>query len=110
MELTSGADHPGSIASLADSPGTAFVYDVGLGDKSQLVMAGQFSHEDGSTAGGFAGEWLPSGQAGVGPVTTILGARIAARAGRSGVSGLAVVARRSARAGRSVSVRYGAEF
>ena len=35
-------------------------------------MAGQFSEEDGSAAGGFAGEWLPSGQPGAGPVTTIL--------------------------------------
>jgi hypothetical protein len=72
MDLTSGADHPGSIGSLADSPGTAFVYDVGLGGESKFVMAGQFSHEDGSGAGGFAGEWLPSGLVGAGPVTTIL--------------------------------------
>ena len=44
MELTSGADHPGSIGSGADSPATAVVYDMGVGSTAQLLMAGQFSY------------------------------------------------------------------
>jgi hypothetical protein len=72
IEMTSGADHPGAVTGLADSPGTAFVYDLGLGGKSQLLMAGQLSVDDASTSSSFAGEWLPSGQADTGPVTTIL--------------------------------------
>jgi hypothetical protein len=110
FELTSGADHPGSIGDLADSPGTAFVYDVGLGGKSKFVMAGQYSQEDGSMAGGFAGEWLPSGLAGVGPVTTIL-----VRESQLGPDGPTFRGVRLSHddqlaLGRMVSIRYGADF
>jgi hypothetical protein len=109
LELTSGADHPGSIGDLADSPGTAFVYDIGLGGKSKFVMAGQYSHEDGSMAGGFAGEWLPSGLAG-GPVTTIL-----VRESQLGPDGPTFRGMRLSHddelaLGRMVSIRYGADF
>ena len=72
LVLVSGGDHPGSVGALADSPGTAFVYDVGLGSSAQLLMAGQFSSERGASAASFAGEWLPSGKVGVGPVTTLV--------------------------------------
>lgn len=72
LQLTSGAGHPGSVANLASSPATAFVYDMGVGAAGQLLMAAQFSYEDTSTSAGFAGEWLPSGRPGVGPVTTLL--------------------------------------
>jgi hypothetical protein len=70
--LSSGGDHPGSIGAEADSPATAFAYDMGLGDKSKLLMAGQFSYEGGAGAETFAGEWLPSGKTGVGPATTLV--------------------------------------
>jgi hypothetical protein len=69
--VSSGGDHPGSIGAQADSPGTAFAYDMGMGSRADLVMAGQFSYERGAGAEGFAGEWLPSGKAGVGPITTL---------------------------------------
>ena len=70
--LSSGGDHPGSIGAEADSPATAFAYDIGVGGTANLVMAGQFSYEGGAGAESFAGEWLPSGKAGVGPVTTLM--------------------------------------
>jgi hypothetical protein len=110
LELTSGADHPGSIGDVADSPGTEFVYDVGLGGKSKLVMAGQFSEEYGSSAGGFAGEWLPSGLVGVGPVTTVL-----VRESQLGPTGPTFRGMRLSHddelaLGRMVSIRYGADF
>ncbi|HUJ31250.1 MAG TPA: carboxypeptidase-like regulatory domain-containing protein, partial [Candidatus Acidoferrum sp.] len=54
MELISGADHPGSIGALADSPGTAIVYDMGIGSTARLLMAGQFSYGNQAPAGGFA--------------------------------------------------------
>ena len=110
MELTSGADHPGSIGALADSPGTEFVYDVGLGDKSRFVMAGQFSHEDGSAAGGFAGEWLPSGLVGVGPVTTILVRESQLGPGGPTFRGIRLSHDDELALGRMVSIRYGADF
>ena len=86
------------------------MYDVGLGGKSQFVMAGQFSHEDGAVAGGFAGEWLPSGVVGVGPVTTIL-----VRESQLGPSGPTFAALRISHddqlaLNRMVSLRYGADF
>lgn len=70
--FSSGSDHPGSIGSEADSPATAFAYDVGLGEKANLVMAGQFSYEAGAGAESFASEYLPSGKPGQGPVTTLV--------------------------------------
>jgi len=72
LVLSSGADHPGSIADSADSPATTFVYDVGVGTESQLFMAGQFSYGNGASTGGFATQWLPSGNEGTGPVTTLV--------------------------------------
>jgi len=110
LELTSGADHPGSIGDLADSPGTAFVYDVGLGGKSRFVMAGQFSHEDGSMAGGFAGEWLPSGLAGDGPVTTILVREAQMGPGGPTFRGVRLSHDDELALGRALSIRYGADF
>jgi hypothetical protein len=110
LELTSGADHPGSIGELADSPGTEFVYDVGLGGKSRFVMAGQFSHEDGSAAGGFAGEWLPSGLAGVGPVTTILVRESQLGPGGPTFRGMRLSHDDELALGHIVSIRYGADF
>ncbi len=110
LELTSGADHPGSIGDLADSPGTAFVYDVGLGGKSRFVMAGQFSHEDGSASGGFAGEWLPSGLVGDGPVTTILVRESRLGPGGPTFRGLRLSHEDQLALGKIVSLRYGADF
>ena len=37
LELTSGSDHPGSVSNPADSPGTAMVYDVGLGGNATAL-------------------------------------------------------------------------
>ena len=72
LEFTSGSDHPGSISNLADTPGSAFAYDYGLGGLGNLLIAGQFSYDAGSESNGFVAQWLPSGDSGTGPVTTLL--------------------------------------
>jgi hypothetical protein len=72
LALSSGGDRPGSVGALPDSPGTVFVYDLGVGDSAKFLMAGQFSTERGASAESFAGEWLPSGKPGVGSVTTLV--------------------------------------
>jgi hypothetical protein len=110
LDLTSGADHPGSISDLADSPGTDFVYDLEVGSKGKLLIAGQFSHEDASGAGGFATEWLPSGQAEVGPVTTMLVRE--SRLGPQGPTfrGIRLSHDDQLTIGDRVSIRYGAEY
>jgi Carboxypeptidase regulatory-like domain len=110
LELTSGADHPGSIGDLADSPGTSFAYDIGVGGKGQFVLAGQYSEDDGASAGGFAGEWLPSGQVGTGAVTTILVRE--SRLGPAGPTfrGLRLSHEDALALGDMVSIRYGADY
>jgi hypothetical protein len=61
MALTSGGNHPGSIGTAADSPATTFAYDMGVGETARLLVAGQFSYDSASPAGGFFAEWLPTG-------------------------------------------------
>jgi hypothetical protein len=110
MEVTSGSDHPGSIGAVADSPGTAVVYDMGVGSTARLLMAGQFSYSDAVPTGGFAAEWLPSGEAGAGP-TLVLEAR-QSQLGPVGpiFRGLRVSDSDQFALGDRVSIRYGAEF
>ena len=110
MDLTSGGEHPGSVSNLADSPATAFAYDLGLGSHGRLLMAGQFSYEGGAPAGGMAVEWVPSGELGAGSVNTVV-----IRESRLGAEGptfrglLASHENQMAISDR-VSVRYGSEF
>jgi hypothetical protein len=110
VEFSSGSDHPGSITNIADSPGTAFAYNYGLGDLGSLLMAGQFSYSGSSEAGGFVTQWLPSGESGSGPVTTLLLRE--SRLGAAGPSfrGMRMSHDSSFQVGDHVSVRYGADF
>jgi hypothetical protein len=109
LDVTSGADHPGSVTDLADSPSTDFVYDLGIGN-SQLVMAGQYSYEDASSAASLAAEWLPTGSDATGPATTLLVRE--SRLGPYGPTfrGLRMSHDSELQLGDSVSVRYGAEY
>lgn len=110
FELTSGADHPGSVADVADSPGSAFVYAFGMGAGSELLMAGQYSYEDSSGAGGVVAEWLPSGDPKSGPVTTLLVRE--SRLGPDGPTfrGLRMSHDNEFALGDRLSVRYGADY
>ena len=110
LEVTSGADHPGSVSDVADSPSTAFAYGVGVGAKGQMLMAGQFSYEDASSSMGLAGEWLPSGEEGAGPVTTILVRESSLAPGGPAFRGLRISHDDGLTLGDRVSIRYGAEF
>jgi hypothetical protein len=110
MQLTSGADHPGSIGAAADSPATAVVYDMGVGATARLLMAGEFSYHSSAPGAGFAAEWLPSGEAGAGPVM-VLEAR-QSQLGPVGpiFRGLRISESDKFAIGDRVSIRYGAEF
>jgi hypothetical protein len=110
LELTSGADHPGSIGDLADSPSTAFAYDLGLGERGQFVLAGQYSEADGASAGGFAGEWLPRGMIGAGPVTTIMVRESRLGPGGPMFRGLRLSHEDALALGDALSIRYGADY
>ena len=110
LEVSQGADHPGSVADLANSPGTEFVYSFGLGAKSQLLMAGQYSYDDAAGSGGIVAEWLPDGESGAGPITTLL-----MRESQLGPDGPTFRGVRMSHddqfsIGDRISVRYGAEY
>ena len=110
VELTSGADRAGSIANLANAPATAVVYDLGVGEQGHLVVAGQFSYDGADNSSGFAGEWLPDGQAGAGPLTTFLVRESRIGPNGSVFRGLRLTQDNQLAIGDRVSVRYGAKF
>jgi len=109
IELTSGSDRPGSISEFADAPATAFVYSFGLGS-SRLLMAGQYSDDEEAGSGGLVAAWLPKGESGTGPVTTLL-----VRESHLGPNGPVFRGLRMSHDSQfalsdRVSVRYGAEY
>jgi hypothetical protein len=110
MQLTSGADHPGSVGAAADSPATTLVYDMGVGEQARLLMAGQFSYSGAAPAGGFVAEWLPSGSTHSGHVM-MLEAR-EAQFGPIGpvFRGVRLSDSDTMAIGNDVSIRYGAQF
>lgn len=110
VEVTSGADRPGSVADVGDSPSTDFAYGLGVGAKGQVLMAGQFSYEDQASSIGLAAEWLPSGEEGAGPVTTVLVRESRLMPGGPTFRGLRMSHDDELSLGDRVSVRYGAEF
>jgi len=112
IELTSGSDHPGSISNPGDAPATAFVYGWKLGDGGKILMAGQFNYDGVTPGGGVATEWLPSGELGIGPETTVLVRET--RVGGIGGGGLVFRGFRVSHddeltLGDRVSIRYGGE-
>lgn len=71
VELTAGARRPGSVSNLADAPATGIAYEQAIGLAGRMTFAGQASYER-SAAMGFATTWLPSGEIGRGPETTLV--------------------------------------
>jgi Carboxypeptidase regulatory-like domain len=109
LELTSGSDHPGSVSNVADSPGTAFAYEYGLGELGRMLMAGQFSYEGGSQSGGFVTQWVPSGEASSGSVTTLLIRESQLGATGHTYRGLRLSHDSAFQLGERISIRYGAD-
>ena len=109
LEVTSGSDHPGSVSNEADSPGTAFAYEYGLGELGRMLMAGQFSYEGGSQSGGFVTQWLPSGDAGSNSVTTLLIRESQLGAAGPTYRGLRLSHDAAFELGDRVTVRYGGD-
>jgi Carboxypeptidase regulatory-like domain len=109
LELTSGSDHPGSVSNVADSPGTAFAYEYGLGELGRMLMAGQFSYEGGSQSGGFVTQWVPSGDASSGSVTTLLIRESQLGATGHTYRGLRLSHDSAFQLGERISIRYGAD-
>jgi Carboxypeptidase regulatory-like domain len=108
LVLTSGMDRP--VGDSRASPATAFVYDLGIGPQAQFLMAGRFSYGGVVLSSALAGEWLPSGRAGVGPVTTVVVRE--SRIGPDGplFRGLRITHDDQLALSDRISVRYGGEY
>jgi len=109
LEVTSGSDHPGSVSNVADSPGTAFAYEYGLGGLGRMLMAGQFSYEGGSQSGGFVTQWLPSDDPGSPTVTTLLIRESQLGAAGPTYRGVRLSHDSAFQLGDRISIRYGAD-
>lgn len=109
VELTSGARRPGSISNLPDAPSTAFAYDQRIGPRGRLLLAGQVSYERSASAG-FATQWIPSGEPGRGPETTLVLRQ--SKLGPSGPTfrGVRIEHHDELSLGERFSIRYGAEY
>lgn len=109
VEFTAGARRPGSVSNLADAPATAFAYEQKIGAFSRLMLAGQASYERSATAG-FATMWLPSGEIGHGPQTTVVLRQ--SKLGPAGPTfrGVRLQHVNQLALGDRLSLRYGAEY
>jgi hypothetical protein len=109
VEVTSGTLRPGSVSNIADAPSSAIAYEQALGRHGRMLFAGQMSYER-SAAAGFVSMWLPSGQMGAGPETSLVLRQ--SKLGPSGVTfrGARLAHRRGFTLGDTLSVEYGAEY
>jgi Carboxypeptidase regulatory-like domain len=110
VEVSSGADHPGSISNPASAPGTSVAYNLDLGSSGRLLMAGQISGQDGSGSEGLAGEWLSTSPTGASPVTTFLVREAQLGPGGPSFRGLRMSHDSGLVLTDRVSIRYGGEY
>ncbi len=108
FELTAGARRPGSVSNLADAAGSAIAYDQRIGF-GRLVLAGQMSYERSASAG-IAAMWLPSGDLGVGPETTLVLRQAQLGPGRDSFRGVRIEHNNQLALGDNFLLRYGAEY
>ena len=74
VEMNNGSVRPGSFSGSPGFMGTAVSYDQSLGRAGKLLMAGEVNYDQaipGVFGGSVASIWLPSGQFGEGPETTL---------------------------------------
>jgi Carboxypeptidase regulatory-like domain len=74
VEMNNGSVRPGSFSGSPGFMGTAVSYDQSLGRAGKLLMAGEVNYAQaipGVFGGSVASIWLPSGQYGEGPETTL---------------------------------------
>ncbi|MGH9815798.1 MAG: carboxypeptidase-like regulatory domain-containing protein [Candidatus Acidiferrales bacterium] len=108
FELTAGARRPGSVSNLADAPASAVAYEQSLG-MGRLLFAGQMSYERSASAG-IATMWLPFGELGRGPETTVVMRQAQLGPGREPFRGVRMEHNNQMTIGDRLLVRYGAEY
>lgn len=109
IELTSGARRPGSVSNLPDAPSSAFAYEQRIGPRGRLLLAGQVSYERSASAG-FATIWVPSGETGRGPETTLVLRQSNLGPGGPTFRGVRLESHDQLALGQRFSIRYGAEY
>jgi hypothetical protein len=109
VELTAGSRRPGSVSNIADAPSTAVAYDQKLGAAGRLTFAGQASYERAASAG-FATMWVPSGEVGRGPETTLVLRQASLGDGRLPFRGARLEHNNQMTLGGRLQIGYGAEY
>ncbi len=110
VELSSGGLNPTSVANSPVAPGTAFAYDVPMGQTARFLLAGQFSYLNQQSATGIAAEWLPTGDARTGPVTTLVVRQSEFGPGGPVFRGMRMSHDDELLLGDRISLRYGGEY
>jgi Carboxypeptidase regulatory-like domain len=113
VQLNNGSVRPGAVSGSPGFMGTAVSYDQGLGSAGKLLMAGEVDYDQdvpGVFGGSVASIWLPSGQFGEGPETTLTVRQI-----RLGDTGRSIRAMRFEHSGQMalsehVILEYGGEY
>ena len=111
--LTNGSVRPGASSARPGSMGTDVSYDQNLGAAGKLLMAGEFDYDQtlpGTLGGSVATLWVPGGQFGVGPETTLIVHQV-----RLGDSGRSIRTMRFENSeqigfGNHVVMEYGGEY
>jgi hypothetical protein len=73
VEMTTAGRRAGSVSNFPNAPTTAASYDQPLGAAGRLLVAGQMSYADSiGPSATMASIWIPSGEFGRGPETTVV--------------------------------------
>jgi hypothetical protein len=111
VEMTTGGGPAGSVRIYPNTPATEISYDQPLGVAGRMLLAGQMSF------GGPADKemtlatvWLPSGQMGSGPETTVVMRQAPIVPGGPSVRQLRAEHTEQTRLGDGLVVEYGAEY
>ncbi len=110
LALTSGADRPGAVSARAASPTTSFAYDLGVGPRDSFSWPESSATKTRRLPAAFAAAWLPSGQPGAGPVTTLLIRKSRLDPAGPAFRGLRISRDDQLVLGDRVTIRYGAEY
>ena len=110
MQVSSGSDRPASISNSTVMPATAFAYDIPVGLQERFLVAGQVAYLNQESATALAAEWMPSGDSGTGPVTTIVVRQSQFGPGGPIFRGLRLSHDEKLELGDRVNLRYGAEY
>jgi Carboxypeptidase regulatory-like domain len=122
LRLTNGSSYPGSPSALPGALTTAISYDQSLGAAGRLLIAGEMSYDhsivydqasgslNGSLAGGIATVWVPSGELGRGPQTTVVMSQASVPRGERSIRMMRIEHSEQLALSDHLMLDYGAEY